>query len=75
MVSVGGASAGQGIGSGDLLWGQGETVRRLRGGFRPTLQPGEVLPGLCEAGTQATEERQRQETPLEYGQIGAEKAP
>jgi len=75
MVSVGCASDGQGIGSGDLLRGQGEAVRRLRCGFRPTLQPGEVLLGVCEAGTQATEERQRQEAPLEYGQIGAEKAP
>ena len=59
----------------EIYCGDREAVRRLRCGFRPTLQPGEVLLGVCEAGTQATEERQRQEAPLEYGQIGAEKAP
>ena len=31
-------------GSGDIQRKQHKAVRRLRGGFRPTLQPGEVLP-------------------------------
>ena len=47
----------QGIGSGDLPGHGLEAVRRLRGGFRPTLQPGEILPRLRRQSSQAAENR------------------
>ena len=43
VVPLGGAAAGQGAGSGDIPQRQREAVRRMRGNFRPTLQPGEIL--------------------------------
>ena len=65
MVPLGGAAAGQGAGSGDIPQLQREALRRMWGGVRPLLQPGEILRNL----------RQRQETPQGNGQIGADKSP
>ena len=44
--------------------GRDQTLRRLRGGVYAQLQPGQILPGLCGAGT-----------PKERGGTPAEKIP
>ena len=44
--------------------GRNQTLRRLRGGVYAQLQPGQILPGLCGAGT-----------PEERGGTPAEKIP
>lgn len=43
VVSLGGAAAGQGAGIGDFTQRQREAMCRMRGNFRPSLQPDEIL--------------------------------
>ena len=51
VVPLGGTATGQGAGSGDIPQRQREAVRRVRGGFRPPFQPGEILRSLLQTGT------------------------
>lgn len=74
VVPLGGAPRRSGAGSGDFPKRRRKALRRVRTGFRASLQSGQVLPRLCREGTQAAKDRKRAETEVGRGQIGPEKA-
>ena len=80
VVSLGGTATGQGAGSGYIPQHQREAVRRVRGGFRPPFQPGQILSRVRRKGLSLQEIIAREIAPtqpaaLTIGRFSAGEAP
>lgn len=74
VVPLGGTPRRSGAGSGDFPRRRREALLRVRTSLCLQIQAGQVLPGLRREGTQAAKDRERAETEVKCGQVGAEKA-